>query len=312
MPQASIYQNGGWIKYPDRVTTRTFFRADDRYTRKGTLLAGQVIKGYSFLESIKSGANAGKLQPHRGLSEATIVKFNLKSGNATLALTSTETMILGGLTFTAGTSGITPAQLALAWAYIADGVTAAAATTAAAANGITAAMGTFTAGTFSGWNTYPAMSATDVDCVDFRGSTYLTNASDLSASGTGTAPTLSNVQGTTSFNLIAGISLYDAIAGVVDPASTTTLSSSVDTEITIYTEASFWAEALVWAVNPLDDLVYDSLGNGIAPSGYNRGVYGPDVATTRRLMKQFVEQSEFANLGFISESPTPAGTTYYV
>lgn len=362
MTTAAIYQNGGWIKYPDRVTTRTFFRSDDRYTQKVTVKQGNVLKAHSFVESIRGGADAGKVRAHSGLSEAAIVKFS--------ALTVGQTIILGGLTFTSGASGTTAAQVALAWSNIADGTTAANATTAAAAAGVTAAMGTFTAGTMTGWNTFPYDT---IDCAVFRATTYATNVTDLglvssatitatggqpgqavitTASTTGAAngaaisgPGIPD--GTTIVSFVANTSITlsnnlttaastTAAAYSINTASTGTGTSTIskvdgasfylpkgvtmydvdatagDVETTIFIEASFWAEALVWAVNPLEDYILDSLGNQVLCSAYNTGVYGPDATVTRRLQKQFVELSEFQNIGFLAETPTIAGTTYYV
>ena len=82
--------------------------------------------------------------------------------------------------------------------------------------------------------------------------------------------------------------------------------------VPVYVEASFYADALVWAVNPAVDYITDSFGNQVAVTAYNTGVYGPDVATTIRLQKQFVEQSEFEPLGFISVGETLGGTDYNV
>lgn len=284
MTQVYPFVNGGWIKYPDRVSTRTFFRATDRFTKQVTVKAGQVLKKHSFVESIQGGADAGKVIAHKGLSESASVTFK--------ALTSGQTLILGGLTFTAGSAGATPAQLATAWAGIADG------TGYAALSAVTDG-GTFTAGTLSGWNTFD-FDKVDATSVDFRGSTYLSNVADLAATGTGTAPTISKVDGSASFAKVSGVTLYDVDA------------SAGDVVVPVYTEASFYADALVWAVNPAIDYIVDSFGNQVACTAYNTGVYGPDVATTVRLQKQFVEQSEFEPLGFISVGETLGGTDYNV
>ena len=291
MTQVYPFLNGGWVKYPDRVTTRTYFRATDRYTKKVTVKAGQVLKKHTFLESIQGTADAGKVIAHKGLGEAADVTFK--------ALTSGQTLILAGLTFTAGSAGATAAQLAIAWAGLVDGIGYAAATTAAAANGIDSTIGTFTAGSLTGWNTYD-YNTVDATSVDFRATAYLTNVTDLAATGTGTAPTINKVDGNVSFNKIAGVTLYDVDA------------SAGDVITAVFVEASFWADALVWAVNPAVDYILDSFGNQVAVTAYNTGVYGPDVATTIRLQKQFVEQSEFEPLGFIGAGDVLGGTDYNV
>jgi S-layer protein len=415
------YQNGGWIKYPDRVTTRTWFRATDRFTKRVTVKQGNVIRQHSFVESIVGSADSGKVIPHKGLSESVLVNF--------VALTSGQTIILGGLTFTAGSYGISASALALAWSSIAgDGTGYAAATTAWEAAAVAAVLsivsgsttqaltaanvgtylGTFTAGTLTGWNTFnfyttnpdyletftlgdslvntqgQVVTTPVTTAVDFRATSYLTNVLDLgyvtptaftaaaagatlgnvgstligtaatftaaniiglpitgpgipagtvivatgttsttsigisnalttdvsqvssaynyyaTSLGTGTAPTLNKVDGSTSFAKIAGVTLYDVDA------------TAGDVETVVYVEASFWADALLWAAQPTTDFIYDSLGNPVAVTSYNTGVYGPDAATTQRLMKQFVEQSNFEELGFITAGEVTGGTTYYV
>lgn len=291
MTTQSQFQNGGFVKYPDRVTKLKYFRSDDRYTKSITIKAGNVLKQGSFLESIQGGADAGKLQAHRGLSEAAFVTF--------AALTSGQTLILGGLTFTAGSAGATAVQLAGIWAGLADGIGYAAASTAILAAGYATTVGTFTAGTLTGWNTY-IVNITDTTSVDFRGSTYLTNVTDLAATGTGTAPIINKVDGVISFAKIAGVLAYDVNA------------ASADTVVQVYTEVSLYASWLTWAVNPAYDVVTDSLGNTIACSAYNTGVYGADDATTKRLQQQFVEQSEFEPLGFLPVGEMLGGTDYNV
>ena len=60
--------NGGWSDYPDRVTKKIFFRADDRETKTVTIKSGQVIKALSFLES----DSAGKMIAHSSLTASLV------------------------------------------------------------------------------------------------------------------------------------------------------------------------------------------------------------------------------------------------
>jgi len=55
--------NGGFVNYPDRVTKKTFFRADDRQTKTVTIKSGQVLKALSFVET----DSAGKAIAHSGV-----------------------------------------------------------------------------------------------------------------------------------------------------------------------------------------------------------------------------------------------------
>ena len=101
-----------------------------------------------------------------------------------------ETLELGGLTFTAGTNGATPAQLATAFANIADGADADAINTANSLND--AAGGVFTSGTsMLGWSTGPR----SISTVVFT-STDAANVTDLAATGTlSTSPSIIKTDG---------------------------------------------------------------------------------------------------------------------
>jgi len=256
--------NGGFQSYPERVTKKIFFRSDDRFTKSVTVKQGQVLKALSFVES----DSTGKVIAHTGLSESAIVTFK--------ALTAGQTMILAGLTFTAGASGATVAQLTTSWSGIAAGTGFAAITSAVG--------GTFTAGSMTGFNT---IVNSDASSVIFTSTTALSNVADLAATGTGAAPTISKVDGAASFNKIAGVLLMDVDA------------TSADVEATVYTEASFWADALVWAVDPSKDAIVKADGSTVACTAYNTGTYGSDAASTKRLRSKFIEGSEFDPIGFL-------------
>lgn len=96
------------------------------------------------------------------------------------ALTTGQTMILGGLTYTS-TAATTAAQLAAAFANLAVGATTGAGT----------ATGSYS-GTLTGYATGPVVSD---DTVVFTASTVGAKT-DLAATGTGTAPTITVVNGT--------------------------------------------------------------------------------------------------------------------
>lgn len=98
------------------------------------------------------------------------------------ALTTGQTMIIGGLTYTS-TAATTAAQLATAFANLAVGATTGAGT----------ATGSYT-GTLTGYATGAVVGAS-LDTVVFTAST-VGNKTDLSATGTGTTPTFIIVGGT--------------------------------------------------------------------------------------------------------------------
>ena len=269
----SLHNKTGFDQYAPFIPgKRVFFRAEDRYTKPITVAAGQVLKAYTFLQT----NSAGKAIAHTGFNESAIATF--------AALTVGQTSIAGGITFTSGASGTTATQLALAWSTISTGDLAAAATTKIAAAGVTAAMGTFTSGTFSGWETE---ASTTAGVTIFNSAVPGTNPTDLAFTGTGTAPSLSIVQGSTTIALITGITAYDVDA------------SSADVDASAYIDASFMADALTWAVNPAIDKILAADGTTlVACSAYNTGCSGTSKASN--LLKQkFVEGSEFSDLGFI-------------
>ena len=258
--------NGGWITYPDRVPVAIFARAGEVKTKPAVIKSGQVIKALSFLESDADG----KLIAYTGFTESAQVTYGF--------LTSGQTQIIAGLTFTSGASGTTAAQLATAWGSIDVGDTASVATTKIAAVGITSAMGTFTSGTLANWETEPVPGSTTK--VNFRSTVPGTNPTDLAATGTGSAATISTIAGETTRSLISGLAVYDVDA------------TSADVPAAVYIEGSFWADALVWAVDVATDTITNAAGTGtIAVTAYRTGAEGTSAASNL-LKSKFVEGSE--------------------
>ena len=110
------------------------------------------------------------------------------------ALTSGQTLINGGLTFTAGASGATAAQVATAFSSITDGETLATTNARLISNGITLAMGTMS-GAFTGAST-GLVQGTAGTTVNFVSTTA--GATAVQAwTGTGTAPTTVTTLGNT-------------------------------------------------------------------------------------------------------------------
>ena len=100
-------------------------------------------------------------------------------------LTSGQTVIIGGLTFTAGTNGATAVQVASAFASLTVGDTAAAINTRK--NLGTSTGGTFSAGALANWSTGGPSS----EYVAFTSTSSNQTVSNLSASGSGVMPTIS-------------------------------------------------------------------------------------------------------------------------
>lgn len=264
-------QQNGVTRYSATTPKRKFFGADNSKSAVKTIKQGQVLKAGTFLES----DSAGKLIAHGNIAESALVTF-------TTALTSGQTLIIAGLTWTAGGSGTTVAQLVTAWKDIAVGTGYAALSTRTGG-------GSFTAGTLTGY----ATEAHDADTVIFNAATALANATDVAATGTGTAPTITILAGTATFNKISGVTMYDVDA------------TSSDVDASIYIEASFWAQDdgydfLLWAVDPAVDKITLADGTTVACTAYNTGCKGTSAAA-RRLKQKFVEGSEFYELGFFND-----------
>ena len=117
-----------------------------------------------------------------GVSESASVTFP--------TLTSGQTIVMNGLTFTAGSSGATAAQVATAFASITDGQGYVAINTANALTG-DATGGVFTAGTATGWSSGTRSTST----VVFT-STLAQNVTNLANTGTG-SPTITTTSGIT-------------------------------------------------------------------------------------------------------------------
>jgi hypothetical protein len=273
--------NGAWYDYNNRVTPRVFFKSPDITTEQGVVKAGQVLKARSFVQSDVNG----KLIAHTGLSEASVVQF--------ATITTGQTLILGGLTFTAGSGSVTAAELVTIWSNLPAGITNTAANTQILAAGINATTkGTFTAGTFGAFNTraYDAISR-----VMFTSTTALTNITDIADTGTATDPVITTIGGVTSFPAVAGVLIYDVDA------------TAGDVKAEFYTEASFWASALVWYVDVNVDTITKFDGTTVACTAYNTGTLGYDALSTQLLQSKFVEGSEFKPLGFLSAGEIPNG-----
>ena len=264
--------NGGWTTYADQKPQAIFARSNDRETRVGTIKSGQVIKALSFLESDVNG----KLIAHGGIVESATIVFGA-------SITTGQTFIAAGLTFTAGSGSVTAVQLADIWSGLDVGDTAAVASAKILAKGYSATViGTFTSGTLTGYST------TNVNTTKVRFDaigTGAASATDVAITGTGAAAGTATIVQFAAMNKIAGVLVYDVNA------------SSADVDSAIYVEASFWADALVWAVDVAVDTVTNSDNTTTAVTAYNTGAAGTSAASNL-LKKKFVEGTEFEPLTF--------------
>lgn len=164
----SIYAN-------QRNATRNQSTVD--FTMQNLFTYGNRYNTGTFINNIGETINAQDgflVVRNSGTFETATAKF--------VALTTGQTMIIAGLTYTS-TAATTATQLAAAFANLAVGATTGAGT----------ATGSYS-GTLTGYSTGAAIGAS-LDKVVFTAST-VGNKTDLSATGTGTAPTFTIVGGT--------------------------------------------------------------------------------------------------------------------
>lgn len=266
---------GGWNTFPDRVSKKIFYKKDVvPKTAPATITSGQVIKAYTPLAAT---ASTGKLVVHPGFTESARVTFT--------AITAGQTLILGGLTFTAGGSGATAAQLMAAFSN--NGLGIEIGTTAASLAHITGG-GTFTSGTLALFN----IVSLNADTLVFNSSLSLTNATDLAATGTGSAgATITVTAGSTTRVPIAGYTLYDVNA------------TGADKVAEIYIQASFWGDddgtcAMRWA-SLTGETMLNADGTTTAVTAFNTGCAG-NFAADRLHKRLFVAGSNFEEIGFVN------------
>lgn len=275
-------QAGGWNAYPDRVTLRQFYKKDECYeTDKATIKSGQVILAGTFLE--RDTTYPYHLKVHGGLAEQALVTIN-----SALAAADTLTVGTTGIVFTVGSAGATIEQLVNAISVLVGGENTTVANAALLAAKIPTTVGTFTSGTAPAF----FFNKVDTNTVNATSTVLGSDVTNLAvAASAGTAPTVTVVAGTATFNKIAGVTIYDIDA----------TSAAVDAEI--YVEASFWGDDdnttfLRWANDP-STVLTKADGTTVATTAYNTGCSGTSAASNN-LKKKFVEGSNFYRLGFIN------------
>ena len=153
--------------------------------------AGGSYTGGTFTSGTVSGWNSGAATNNLATFTSSTSSLNVSnltaSGSSSASVSfrsmaSGETLTIAGLTFTAGSSGATAAQVSSAFANISDTNTHSALNTSknlSSTAGASYTGGTFTSGPVSGWNSGAASN----NSVTFLTSTVSQNVSNLTASG---------------------------------------------------------------------------------------------------------------------------------
>ena len=224
----------------------------------GTIASGQVLKAGTPLTFNATG----RLIAYPGVSESAVVTF--------APIASGKTVVIGGLTWTAGGSGTTAAQLATAFADIAAG-------TSHDDLADRTGGGSFTAGTLSGWFT---QSWTSTE-VTFYSTTLRTNVTNLADTGNGSG---------TSISITAGGD-YKLVAWTVMDVDATSAEVPL---FTVLTEACLdlgCNEPNFQYFFKLKGSPTDTV-NGVACTYFDTGCWGQDAeAVTRRF--NFISNTEF-------------------
>lgn len=266
---------GAYVTYADRPADKyKFYGASCYKTQQITVLSGQVLKAGTPVES----NTVGKSIAHSGMNEKALVTFPTKVDTG-------ETVIIAGLTFTAGSKATTSqAELVAAWKGLTAGMTASQAN-AAKTTETSAAIGTFTSGTLTGYNTYKSSTT---GSVLFVSTTPNAGVTDLTVTGTGDASTVAVTAVSYPNKPIQGILVYDVDA------------SAGDVDTSIYIEADFWDTYIVWENNPDTDYILSEIGTQVPVTDYVSG------ATSNLLKKKFFENARDITVsGF-----NTAGETY--
>lgn len=244
----------GTYKFTAKTTKRTFKGACPRASKPVKVASGQILKGWTLLES----TTTGEVVAHSGMVEKALVTMPTK-------IDATETQIIAGLTFTA-TAQVNQADLVKAWSGLTAGMTN---TQANTLNPITG--GSFTAGTFTGYNSYKSSTA---NSVLFVSTTPNAGVTDLTVTGTGDASTVAVTSVNSPIKPVVGILCFDVDA------------SSAAVDATAWHIATVFDEALIWNNNPASDTITLSDLTTKAVTDYYTG------ATTKLLKLKLLEGSD--------------------
>ncbi|MCX6733057.1 MAG: hypothetical protein NTV98_05975 [Candidatus Roizmanbacteria bacterium] len=236
-------------------------------------LAANTVVGIALIAQSSSyisavGAFANAVYTAASTSTLTVNTFyDSIPGQATIqatgSLTSTQTAVIGGITFTAAVGGATAAQVLSAISLIPSGalstastltnglVTVTASTGAVTLNATSASLGTLT-GTNAGWTFQIGFGSSVLTAI----STPVNSTNGiLSASGNLTF----NVGQSNTVATVAGLLLMDTNAS----------TGAVTTQMFI--DGDFWAEGIQWDNHPLPSTVNVPIPGGAGYTGQNNG-----------------------------------------
>jgi len=192
---------------------------------------------------ITTGPTISKTDGAAGTSETAAVTFT--------ALNAGQRLTLAGLTFTAGSSGATAVQVASAFGGLADGNSATSLNTSKTLG--TAAGGTFTAGTVSGWSSSAYSSGSAV--ITFTASTT-GNVTDLSGSFLTAAQTTSATDSQITVNSTSFVRSSNVITDVIDGVTLNLFNTSATAQMINVSRGSDTSETVIKKmIDTYNDLV---------------------------------------------------------
>ena len=192
---------------------------------------------------ITTGPTISKTDGADGTSEVTAVTFT--------ALNAGQRLTLAGLTFTAGSSGATAEQVAYAFGGLADGDSATSLNTSKTLG--TAAGGTFTAGTVSGWLSSAYSSGSAV--ITFTASTT-GNVTDLSGSFLTAAQTTTATDSQITVNSTSFVRSSNVISDVIDGVTLNLFNTSATAQMINVSRGSDTSETVIKKmIDTYNDLV---------------------------------------------------------
>jgi len=192
---------------------------------------------------ITTGPTISKTDGAAGTSETAAVTFT--------ALNAGQRLTLAGLTFTAGSSGATAEQVASAFGGLADGDSATSLNTSKTLG--TAAGGTFTAGTVSGWSSSAYSSGSAV--ITFTASTT-GNVTDLSGSFLTAAQTTTATDSQITVNSTSFVRSSNVISDVIDGVTLNLFNTSATAQMINVSRGSDTSETVIKKmIDTYNDLV---------------------------------------------------------
>lgn len=209
----------------------------------GTKTGTANAVSYSGITTAATGLSINKTDGTDGARETSEVTFT--------ALNAGQRLTLAGLTFTAGSSGATALQVASAFGGLADGNSATSLNTSKTLG--TAAGGTFTAGTVSGWSSGAYSSGSAV--ITFTASTT-GNVTDLSGSFLTAAQTTTATDSQITVNSTSFVRSSNVITDVIDGVTLNLFNTSATAQMINVSRGSDTSETVIKKmIDTYNDLV---------------------------------------------------------